>query len=65
MLELKASDPVVDPINSRMLDEALSKAHVRHVYHPFHGCRHGGSLGRDGAEGWFDEAVSFLKEIDG
>ena len=58
-------DPVVDPINSRMLDEALSKAHVRHVYHPFNGSHHGGSLGRGGAEGWFNEAVSFLKEIEG
>ncbi len=65
MLELKASDPVVDPINSRMLDEVLSKAHVRHVYHPFHGSHHCGSLGRDGAEGWIEEAVSFLKEIEG
>lgn len=57
------ADDVVDPQNSRMLENALTNAGVRHQAEQYEGIGHGVGLARGTiAEPWFDHAISFWKE---
>lgn len=57
------SDDVVPPINSDAFDRALSSRGVRHLYRVFPGNGHGWGMGEGtSAEGWLDEALSFLRQ---
>lgn len=57
------SDDVVPIVNSDAFDRALSMAGVRHLYRVFPGNGHGWGMGKGtSAEGWLDEALSFLRQ---
>lgn len=57
------SDGVVPPVNSDAFDRALSQRGVRHLYRVYPGDGHGWGIGKGtSAEGWLDEALSFLRQ---
>ena len=54
------ADTAVDPLNSKMLIEALKKAGVPHKIEEYEGIGHGAGLAKGTiAEPWFSNAVSF------
>lgn len=57
------ADNIVDPINSRMLTEALQNAGVSCQYEEFEGVGHGVGLAKKtAAEPWFEHAVEFWEK---
>lgn len=56
-------DHTVEPINSRMLADALASNGVPHLFRQYPGVDHGVGLGRALAcESWFSEAVEFWEQ---
>ena len=56
-------DETVNPRNSQMLDEALTKAGVKHLYVQYKTGKHGCGLGIGlEPEGWIDKAIAFWEE---
>lgn len=57
------ADDTVNPVNSRMLDTALTAAGVTHEFRQYPGTAHGMGLGKgQPCEGWLDGAVRFWEK---
>lgn len=57
-----ADDSIVDPVNSRLLLQALEAHSVPHMARSWAGVEHGVGIGKGlPCEGWFEEAVEFWK----
>ncbi|MBQ6559726.1 MAG: alpha/beta hydrolase [Erysipelotrichaceae bacterium] len=55
-------DRIVEPVNSRMLEEALERTGVPHLAEEFEGVGHGVGLAKGtDAEVWFEHAIGFWK----
>lgn len=57
-------DNVVDIHNSILMNEALNKANIKHIYETFDSDAHGWGIGTNTlADGWVDRMLTFYKKV--
>ena len=58
------ADKVVDPVNSKMLANALQEKNVPHIIQEYKNVDHGVGMGKGlSCEGWFDRAIAFWESL--